>query len=100
MLFKLVPKTIKCFSLVQFSQHFRHLNSKIPACPVSTLENEDTAPVKVDRNTISLLERLSLVKYDSVEGVKILEDSIAFANKILHVNTDGVEPLYSVLEEK
>ncbi|CAB3253472.1 unnamed protein product [Arctia plantaginis] len=78
----------------------RNLNSKVPLTPVSTLENENYGPAKVDRNTISLLERLSLVKYDTPEGVKILEDSITFANKILHINTTGVEPLYSVLEDK
>lgn len=79
---------------------YRKLNSKIPLTPVPTLENENCAPVKVDRNTISLLERLSLVKYDTPDGVKVLEDSITFANKILHINTEGVEPLYSVLEDR
>ncbi|XP_075973445.1 glutamyl-tRNA(Gln) amidotransferase subunit C, mitochondrial [Anticarsia gemmatalis] len=98
MIFKSIIRTTRPLKFIQVS--CRNLNSKIPATPVSTLENEHTAPVKVDRNTISLLERLSLVKYDTPEGVKILEDSITFANKILHINTDGVEPLYSVLEDK
>lgn len=61
--------------------------------------NGHASAVKVDRNTIALLERLSLVSYDTEEGLKILEDSISFANGILHINTDDVEPLYSVLED-
>ncbi|RVE45240.1 hypothetical protein evm_010130 [Chilo suppressalis] len=56
--------------------------------------------VRVDKNTLALLERLSLVKCDSTEGLTVLEDSIAFANKILHINTDNVDPLYSVLENE
>ncbi|CAG5059673.1 unnamed protein product [Parnassius apollo] len=73
--------------------------SKIPAVPVVTLEKQ-SPKLKVDTNTIALLERLSLVKCDNVEGVEILEDSISFADKILHINTDNVEPLYSVLENE
>lgn len=98
MIFNLVKRTSRSWNIIQVA--CRNLNSKIPLVPVPTLENEHASTVKVDRNTISLLERLSLVSYDTEEGVKILEDSIAFANKILHVNTDNVEPLYSVLEDQ
>lgn len=79
----------------------RYQSSKVPVAPVQTFEkNRVKEEVIVDKNTIALLERLSLVKTDPVEGVKVLEDSIAFANQILHINTDAVEPLYSVLEER
>ncbi|XP_063824874.1 glutamyl-tRNA(Gln) amidotransferase subunit C, mitochondrial [Ostrinia nubilalis] len=78
----------------------RNSNSKIPASPEKTYEVNQDQKVVVDKQTISLLERLSLVKCDTVEGVKVLEDSIAFANKILHINTDHVQPLYSVLEKE
>ncbi|XP_072932042.1 uncharacterized protein GatC isoform X2 [Epargyreus clarus] len=78
----------------------RKYSSKVPLTPVITLEKKEQEKVKVDANTISLLERLSLVKCDTAEGVKVLEDSITFANKILHINTDNVEPLYSVLENE
>lgn len=97
MIFKVATRATKSWNYLPL---YRHLNSKIPSKPVSTLENEHIAPAKVDRNTVALLERLSLVKYDTEEGLKILEDSITFANKILHINTDGVQPLYSVLEER
>ena len=33
------------------------------------------------------------------EAVKVLEDSIDFASKIHNIDTDGVEPLYTVLED-
>lgn len=98
MILNFFKRTSRSFNLIQVA--CRKLNSKIPISPVPTLVNEHASTVKVDRNTIALLERLSLVSYDTEEGVKILEDSIAFANKILHINTDNVEPLYSVLEDQ
>lgn len=79
----------------------RYQSSKVPLLPVQTLEKSKVdEKVTVDKNTIALLERLSLVKTDPVEGLQILQDSIEFANQILHVDTDNVEPLYSVLEER
>ncbi|CAH2268957.1 jg15982 [Pararge aegeria aegeria] len=78
----------------------RRFKSKVPANPVTTLEKQTHQRIKVDTNTIALLERLSLVKCDTDEGVKVLEDSIAFADKILHIDTTGVEPLYTVLENE
>ncbi|KAI5651778.1 glu-tRNAGln amidotransferase C subunit domain-containing protein [Phthorimaea operculella] len=78
----------------------RGYSSKVPSKPVVPLVKQEQTKVNVDKNTIALLERLSLVKFDSEEGVKVLEDSIAFADKILHINTDGVQPLYSVLENE
>ncbi|KAJ0177166.1 hypothetical protein K1T71_007175 [Dendrolimus kikuchii] len=78
----------------------KSLSSKVPLNPIITLEKDQSKGVKIDRNTLALLERLSLVKYNTPEGVKVLEDSINFANKILHIDTDGIKPLYSVLENE
>ncbi|XP_068631622.1 glutamyl-tRNA(Gln) amidotransferase subunit C, mitochondrial [Battus philenor] len=78
----------------------KNLCTKVPKSPVNTLEKKQNSKFKIDSNTIALLERLSLVKCDTVEGVEILEDSIAFADKILHLNTDSIDPLYSVLENE
>lgn len=78
----------------------RNLSSKVPVAHVLSEAKINSEEVKVDKNTIALLERLSLVHTEPEEGVKILEDSIAFANQILHIKTDGVKPLYSVLEER
>jgi aspartyl-tRNA(Asn)/glutamyl-tRNA(Gln) amidotransferase subunit C len=84
--------------LIQFGA--RSFSSKVPLQAIKPIENTNNKDVKIDKTTINLLERLSLVKCDTVEGVKVLEDSIAFANKILDINTDNIEPLYSVLENE
>lgn len=36
---------------------------------------------------------------DCRQAVKVLEDSIEFASKIQNIDTDNVEPLYTVLEK-
>lgn len=56
--------------------------------------------VEIDSNTILLLERLSLVDLDSKEALQTLQDSIEFADRITHIDTTGVEPLYTVLEHE
>ncbi|CAH0719450.1 unnamed protein product, partial [Brenthis ino] len=92
-IFSTLKKTKYILRLRQFS-------TKVPKTPIITLEKKETERTKVDTNTIALLERLSLVKCDTDEGVKVLEDSIAFADKILHIDTSNVEPLYTVLENQ
>lgn len=54
---------------------------------------------KIDASTIALLERLSLVDCENKQGIETLEEAIAFADQILQVNTEGVEPLVTVLED-
>lgn len=96
----LVRLVLTAFSNRSSTTQAIRLCSKIPSSPVITFEKNDTPKVNLDSKTIALLERLSLVKCDNKEGVKVLEDSIAFADKILHINTDNIEPLYSVLENE
>lgn len=96
----LIRHVISHYKINYFWRQSIRFNSKVPTTPIPTLEKQDHSKVTIDNNTISLLERLSLVKCDTAEGVKALEDSIAFANKVLHINTDNVEPLYSVLENE
>ena len=55
---------------------------------------------KIDLETIRQLERLSLVDFANVTGIDRLESAINLADRIRNVNTDGVEPLYSVLEDE
>ncbi|RWS01050.1 hypothetical protein B4U79_01057, partial [Dinothrombium tinctorium] len=50
------------------------------------------------RKIVVLLEKLSLVNFANIEGVKRLEEAIKFADRLKEVNTDGVKPMYSVLE--
>lgn len=78
----------------------KYYSSKVPSTPAIPLGEVNEAKVNISNDTIALLERLSLVKFDTSEGVQVLEDSINFANKILNVDTEGVEPLYSVLEDE
>ena len=46
------------------------------------------------------LERLSLVEFSNEEGLNRLSAAIQSANKLYMVDTDGVEPLDSVLEDR
>ena len=52
----------------------------------------------IDPATIEHLERISLVDFANVAGIKRLEEAIKLAEVVTKVDTTGVEPLYSVLE--
>ncbi|XP_066140395.1 glutamyl-tRNA(Gln) amidotransferase subunit C, mitochondrial [Euwallacea fornicatus] len=54
---------------------------------------------KIDVDTIALLERLSLVDCANKKGIDTLEAAIEFADQIQQVDTTGVEPLITVLED-
>jgi len=54
----------------------------------------------IDSTTIEHLERISLVDFANVRGIERLEDAIRLADIIRTVDTTGVEPMYSVLEEE
>lgn len=79
-----------------------NFNSKVPKEPhIYTFNNHASTETRnVDLDTITHLERLSLVNFGNLKGVEILESSIRFADKILSVNTSGVEPLMTVLENR
>lgn len=55
---------------------------------------------KIDAETIAHLERLSLVDCANKQGIETLEEAVAFADQILQVDTEGVQPLVTVLEDK
>ncbi|XP_062539169.1 glutamyl-tRNA(Gln) amidotransferase subunit C, mitochondrial-like [Armigeres subalbatus] len=79
--------------------------SKVPQKPyISEIDKRQRANqpsrITVDEQTVQLLERLSLVDLDSKEAHRTLEDSIEFASRILTIDTEGVEPLYTVLEDQ
>lgn len=73
--------------------------TKVPLEPV-IFEYSKHDKIEIDSETILLLERLSLVDLDSKEALKTLQDSIEFANRIKHIDTTGIEPLYTVLENE
>ena len=52
----------------------------------------------IDPATVEHLERISLVDFANVAGIKRLEEAIKLAEVVTRVDTTGVQPLYSVLE--
>lgn len=73
----------------------------IPKKPVwKQIAESDLPPAtKVPIELVKHLERLSLVNFEDAKAVKRLESAIRFADQILLVDTDNVEPLVSVLED-
>ncbi|KAM6340563.1 glutamyl-tRNA(Gln) amidotransferase subunit C, mitochondrial isoform 2-T2 [Alca torda] len=55
-------------------------------------------PVAVE--VLDHLEQLALVDFRDAEGVERLRKAIQFADQLHEVNTDGVEPMDSVLEDR
>ena len=67
---------------------------------VQKSKSESDSNQVIDPATIEHLERISLVDFANVAGVKRLEEAVRLAEVITRVDTDGVEPLYSILEEE
>lgn len=83
----------------------RCLNSHIPNKPVECVHKNrnNTTPspvVQVDSKLVAHLERLSLVDFSNEEGVRRLEEAIRFAQPLKDVDTTGIEPMISVLEDE
>eukprot|EP00094_Tigriopus_californicus_P010621 TCALIF_10247-PA protein Name:"Similar to BRAFLDRAFT_270748 Glutamyl-tRNA(Gln) amidotransferase subunit C, mitochondrial (Branchiostoma floridae)" AED:0.06 eAED:0.06 QI:0/0.25/0.2/0.6/0.5/0.4/5/13/525 len=80
----------------------RYLNSHIPLKPVECVHKQArSGPViHVSPKLVAHLERLSLVDFSNEEGVRRLEEAIRFAQPLQQVDTTGIEPMTSVLEEE
>ncbi|XP_033747823.1 glutamyl-tRNA(Gln) amidotransferase subunit C, mitochondrial-like [Pecten maximus] len=80
----------------------RCFSSKVPSAPTWIEIEEDKLPKTPELTTddIDLLERLSLVEFNNKAGVDRLTKVIHAANKLYMVDTDGVEPLDTVLEDR
>ncbi|XP_042685009.1 glutamyl-tRNA(Gln) amidotransferase subunit C, mitochondrial [Centrocercus urophasianus] len=62
-----------------------------------------SAPPPQDGVTVEVLdhlERLALVDFRDAEGVERLREAVRFAERLREVNTEGVEPMDSVLEDR
>ena len=82
-------RTIRCF------------HCAIPTELVSASPSKDfVSKTRVDLETIQRLERLSLVDFANLEGIRRLESAIELADRIRGVDTTSVEPLYTVLEDR
>ncbi|KAI4877012.1 hypothetical protein NFI96_027171 [Prochilodus magdalenae] len=77
-------------------------SSKVPQFPTwePVAESQLPPPTKVSPDLVDKLERLALVDFGNQEGVDCLEKAIRFADQLHVVNTDGVEPMDSVLEDR
>lgn len=72
--------------------------NRSPICAtMSRIKDEGTQPLTLD--LINHLERTSLVEFGSEEALTRLQEAINFANVIFEVDTSGVEPMTSVLDD-
>ncbi|KAK7164194.1 hypothetical protein R3I94_002803 [Phoxinus phoxinus] len=77
-------------------------DSKVPQIPSWKPIDENQLPpaTRVSPDLVDKLERLALVDFGSKEGVDCLEKAIRFADQLHVINTDGVDPMDSVLEDR
>ncbi|XP_070618358.1 glutamyl-tRNA(Gln) amidotransferase subunit C, mitochondrial isoform X2 [Erythrolamprus reginae] len=66
----------------------------------SSAEGAGSGRPKITLELLDHLERLALVDFRNWEGVHRLESAVEFAEQLQEVNTDGVEPMESVLEDR
>ncbi|TKS78721.1 Glutamyl-tRNA(Gln) amidotransferase subunit C, mitochondrial [Collichthys lucidus] len=59
-----------------------------------------TKPAHVPADLVDKLERLALVDFRTKQGLACLEKAIRFADQLHVVDTSGVEPMDSVLEDR
>ena len=57
-------------------------------------------PTKIEDATIDHLERLALVDFANQAGIHRIESAIRFADQLFLVDTTGVEPMDSILENR
>ncbi|KAF3850850.1 hypothetical protein F7725_012622 [Dissostichus mawsoni] len=60
----------------------------------------DYNPVHIPADLVDQLERLALVDFRTKQGLACLEKAIRFADQLHAVDTSGVEPMDSVLEDR
>lgn len=86
-----------CLKHTRSATSLAHSKGSIP----KEADKESTIDIKIDRKTISKLERISLVDFDNEGGIQRLEAAIRFAQKLREVRLDpSVKPMYSVLENE
>lgn len=83
-----------------FTRAIIHL--QVPKTPVWEEVDHTRIPnvPQIDQEMINHLERVSLVEFNNQAGIERLSKAIESANKLHMVNTDGIEPMESVLEDR
>ncbi|XP_076048447.1 glutamyl-tRNA(Gln) amidotransferase subunit C, mitochondrial [Oratosquilla oratoria] len=76
--------------------------SKVPQVAVYKHIDESQLPprTKITKAQVQLLEKLSLVDFANKEGTERLEEAIRIADHLCVVDTEGVEPMITVLEDR
>uniref|UniRef100_V9L1E5 Glutamyl-tRNA(Gln) amidotransferase subunit C, mitochondrial n=1 Tax=Callorhinchus milii TaxID=7868 RepID=V9L1E5_CALMI len=86
----------------QAGQRDRGARGLVPQAPTWQALEEHQLPerTEVTPDMIDHLERLALVDFQNQEGVETLAKAIQFADRLHLVDTEGVEPMDSVLEDR
>ncbi|XP_054467318.1 glutamyl-tRNA(Gln) amidotransferase subunit C, mitochondrial isoform X2 [Anoplopoma fimbria] len=79
----------------------RLLSSQVPEVATWELIAEDQLPppAYIPADLVDKLERLALVDFRTKQGLACLEKAIRFADQLHVLDTSGVEPMDSVLED-
>ncbi|KAL4226604.1 hypothetical protein ACF0H5_014588 [Mactra antiquata] len=86
---------------MKYLSSINRYRSKLPDKPVWIEINLKDLP-EIPELTVDMIkhiERLSLVDFNNQQGIERLHSAISYANRLATVNTDGIEPMYSVLED-
>ncbi|XP_037339288.1 glutamyl-tRNA(Gln) amidotransferase subunit C, mitochondrial isoform X1 [Pungitius pungitius] len=77
-------------------------HSQVPEVPTWELIPEDQLPppTHIPVDLVDKLERLALVDFRTKQGLACLEKAIRFADQLHVLDTSGVEPMDSVLEDR
>ncbi|KAJ8005675.1 hypothetical protein DPEC_G00120390 [Dallia pectoralis] len=84
-------------------QYSTHINiSKVPRDPTwEAIQENQLPPAKqVPADLVDKLERLALVDFPNEQGLVCLKKAIRFADQLHVVDTDGVDPMDSILEDR
>ncbi|XP_040011503.1 glutamyl-tRNA(Gln) amidotransferase subunit C, mitochondrial isoform X1 [Xiphias gladius] len=77
-------------------------NPKVPEVATWEPVSEDRLPppAKIPADLVDKLERLALVDFRTKQGLACLDKAIRFADQLHVVDTSGIEPMDSVLEDR
>uniref|UniRef100_A0A8C6V4M1 Glutamyl-tRNA(Gln) amidotransferase subunit C, mitochondrial n=1 Tax=Neogobius melanostomus TaxID=47308 RepID=A0A8C6V4M1_9GOBI len=90
------------FLALSFCSRGNNSFTKVPQTPTwePVLEKQLPPPTTVLPDLVDKLERLALVDFRTKQGLDCLEKAIRFADQLHVVDTSGVEPMVSVLEDR
>ncbi|XP_061585977.1 glutamyl-tRNA(Gln) amidotransferase subunit C, mitochondrial [Cololabis saira] len=95
-------RTMACLRLLNAPRLFSSHHPKVPQVPTWSPASEDQLPeaAHIPADLVDKLERLALVDFRTKQGLACLEKAIRFADQLHVIDTSGVEPMDSVLEDR